>query len=378
MSSSPYTPVEISRPGQMVPSTVASPATKSFRSQHTPRDPKVEEPSTRDLADFAKSTGPEYPGQLPSAVSGVSTQPRRAKTVSTRFQPRDPVVKGASSDLIDFIREGPPGPREDGTHRIPRTIAPFRTTMDSDEINALGHAQDSGGRNSSSSNRDGSIVTKSTANSRTGLMDSTNRTAGHHSNNSNYGAAQASRRDAEDHPPPRRKQRRVRDPYAIDDDSDGEDDRGKGKPPQYEDESLIDFLRNTSPPADKEYQPLPLKLLSTNQAASMKKPLNGGFRERLKRTASTNSLNRITGARPPPTQSGPSQQDSYRSATPVRAPSPHLVKSGSRFDIYKPTQTTYAAHVERNRRKGSSPGPAEGRDEGSLSKFFSRKRRIAH
>ena len=380
MPPTPAMSVEISRPSKMEQRTPTSPATNSFRSQHKPRDPKVEKPFTRDLADFAKSTGPEDPGQLPSAVSGVSTQSRRPKSIATRFQARDPVVKGANSDLIDFIREGPPRLRGDGTHRIPRTVAPFRTTMDSDEINALGQPQDSAGRNSSSSNQDGSIVTKSTVNSRTALMDSTNRTAGNPSNSSNYGTSQGPRHDTGGHTQPKRKQRRVRDPYAIDNESNDEGDDGKGKPPQYEDESLIDFLRNTSPPPDREHQSQPL-LFTTSQVPTqaskvLKKPLNGGFRERIKRTASTNSLNRITGAKPPLPHSGPSH-NSLQSETPFMPPSPHLVQSGSRFDSYKPTQTTYAAHVERNRQKATPPGPDEGRDEGSLSKFFSRKRRIA-
>ena len=356
-----------------------SPTAKSVRSQYKPRDAKVEKPSTRDLADFAKSTGPEDPGQLPKAVSGASTQPRRSQSSATRFQARDPIVKGATSDLIDFIREGPPRGKGDGTHRIPRTVAPFRTTMDSDELNALGPLQDPAGRNSSSSNHDGSIVTKSTVNSRTGLMDSTNRTA-FPSNSSNLGASQVPKRNAEESTQPKRKQRRARDPYAIDMGSDDEIDDVSGKPPKYEDESLIDFLRNTSPSSESQFQPQPLvlssKYVATQPPNVLKKPVDGGFRERLRRTASTNSLGRNGGAKPSPsTSDGPNT--STRSGSKLRPSSPHLVQSGSRFDRYKPTQTTYAAHVERNRQRATPQGQEGGDNEGSLSRFFSRKRRVA-
>lgn len=376
----PSTSVVKARPGNSEQHPPTSPAAKSFRSQHKARDPIIERPSTRDLADFAKSTGPENPGQLSKPVSANSTQPKRTNSAVPRFQARDPVVKGASSDLIDFIREGPPRAKGDGAHRIPRTVAPFRNTMDSDDINALGPPPDPAGRTSGSSNRDGSIVTKSTVNSRTGLIDSTNRTPVIPANSSNYGAAQAPKRTMGGQAQPKRKQRRVRDPYAIDIDSDDEIENVVSKPPKYEEESLMDFLRNTSPPPNQEHQPQPL-LLSTNQMALQgqkmaKKPASSGFRERLKRTTSTNSLNRLTGSRPAPGPSSPSH-NSVRSGTPVRPPSPHLSKSGSRFDSYKPTQTTYAAHVERNRQKAAGQGLDDGRDEGSLSKFFSRKRRVA-
>lgn len=357
-----------------------SPGAKSVRSQYQPRDPKIEKPSTGDLADFAKSTGPEDPGQLPKAVARVPAQTRRANSTATRFQARDPIVKGASSDLIDFIREGPPRANGDGTHRIPRTVAPFRTTMDSDELNALEPPQDLARRGSGSSNQDGSIVTKSTVNSRTGLIDSTNRKPLNSANTSNLASSQVSKNYAIEAAQPKRKQRRVRDPYAIDMGSDDEIDDGLGKPPKYEEESLMDFLRNSSPPPESKQQPQPL-ILSANYMAAQpqrtpKKPAQGGFRERLKRTASTNSLSRHGGAKSSPASSD-RPPTLNRTGSQIRPLSPHLVQSGSRFDSYKPTQTTYAAHVERNRQKEPTQGLDDGRDEGSLSRFFSRRRRVA-
>jgi hypothetical protein len=379
VASNTHTPVSAgaSKPGKVRQASPASPMAKSVRSQQRARDPQVEKTSTRDLADFAKSTGPEDSGQLPKAVSTVSDQPKRAKSQGPRFQARDPVVKGASSDLIDFIREGPPRGKGDGTHRISRTVAPFRRTMDSDEMSALGPPADLVNRNSGSSNQDGSIVTKSTVNSRTGLMDTTKRAAFNPSNSSNLGSVQVSRPSPAGPSQPKRKQRRVADPYAIDFGSDDEIVGGLGKPPKYEEESLIDFLRNTSPPSESQTQPQPLVFSTPPQTAkTAKKQAEGGFRDRLKRSASTNSLSRNGGAR-----SSPYLQDgsnaSTRSGNQLRPSSPHLVQSGSRFDRYKPTQTTYAAHVERNRQQAAAQGMDDDKDESGLSRFFSRKRRVA-
>lgn len=375
------TPIGVSWPASIEEQSPHSPVARSIRSQHRPRDPKVEKSSVRDLADFAKSTGPEDAEQLPKAVSAVSAQPRRTKSSASRFQARDPVVKGASSDLIDFIREGPPRAKGDGMHRIPRTVAPFRTTMDSDELNSIGPTpQDLAGSASGWSNQNDSVVTKSSANSRTGLIDMTNRTAHDPSNSSNIGASRLTKPNTAEPTQPRRKERRVRDPYAVDNGSDGEIDEGVGRPPEYEEESLVDFLRNTSPPPESQFQPHPL-LLSKNYMAAqginvLKKPVHGGFRERLKRNASTNSLGRSGGPGP---SSSPSGQllTTPRSSTQVRPSSPHLSQSGSRFDSYKPTQATYAAHVERNRQKVAAQGLNGGKEEGGLSKFFMRKRKVA-
>jgi hypothetical protein len=358
-----------SKPGKAQHASPASPMAKPVRSQQRARDPQVEKSSTRDLADFAKSTGPEDLGQLPKAVSSVPDQPQRAKSQGPRFLARDPVVKGASSDLIDFIREGPPRGKGDGTHRISRAVAPFRTTMDSDEISALGPPADPANRNSGSSNQDGSIVTKSTVNSRTGLMDTTKRGAFNPSNSSNLGSVQVSKPFQAGPPQPKRKQRRVADPYAIDFGSDEEIVEGLGKPPQYQEESLIDFLRNTGPPSESQNQPQPLVFSTPPPTAKLlKKQAEGGFRDRLKRSASTNSIGRNSGA-----------NSSTRSGNQLRPSSPHLVQSGSRFDRYKPTQTTYAAHVERNRHQAAAAAHAQedDRDESGLSRFFSRKRRVA-
>jgi hypothetical protein len=359
-----------------------SPAPGSARVHYQARDAKIEKPSTRDLADFAKSTGPNDTEQLPQLVSANPGPPRRTKSAAPRFQARDAKVQGSNSDLIDFIRQGPPRAKGDTTHRIPRTVVPFRTTMDSDEFNGLTAAND-GGRYSGSSNQDDSILTKSTATSRTGLIDSTSRTPSNPVNSSHLGVGAGPRRkgpQGSQGPQPQRKQRRVKDPYAVDLESDDEIDDGLGKAGKVEEESLIDFLRNTSPPPESQYQPQPLIFSSNAHAGQasnlLKKPIGGGLRERLKRTASTNSLGRAGGGKGSSSTSEPFNASGGRGKQ-RRPSSPHLVQSGSRADSFKPTQATYAAHIERNRQRPSEHDVEEGKDEGALSKFFSRKRRIA-
>ena len=351
-------------------------AARSPRSQYLPRDAKIENSSLRDLADFAKSTGPDGPAQLPRVVSSP-TQPKRSKTsTSSRYQAREPVIKGPNSELIDFIREGPP--RIDGSHRIPRTVAPFRTTMDSDELNTLAPSHSSGGRHSESSNQDGSIVTKSTVTSRTGLMESTNRRTSNYVSNTNQPSSQAAKNGVHEREGPQRKQRRVRDPYAIDLDSDDEMDDAFSPPPRFEEESLIDFLRNSSPPNQNSPQPLLLSssnkhIAAQSQLNSAKKPApSNGLRGKIKRSASTHSVTRNGDSRP--SKASPPAQNSSRTGKPGTSGAPPTV-NGSRYDPYRSTETTYSPQADKSRQKPANIGPDSGKDDG-LSKFFSRKRRV--
>ena len=114
-----------------------------------------------DLAEFISSTAPpgsydqlsvrSAPGvnwhrgmngtarnasdSIPSAGTFISL-PRRTESSSGRskLQARDAAVPRGDgiSDLIDFVRSGPQLEKEN--HRIPRTVAPFRTTLDSDQM----------------------------------------------------------------------------------------------------------------------------------------------------------------------------------------------------------------------------------------------------
>ena len=290
---------------------------RSSRSHNVqPREATIDRHTTRDLADFAKSTGPETAAQLPRSLksrllrssvdetaraetptrmnnSGGRSSPTKhqglfrhsssAARTGPRLQARDPTLSRAeeSSDLIDFIREGPPRDPREGTHRIPRTVAPFRTTMDSEEMNGVASPKDRDllTRTSMTSTQDSSTVAKSmqsSTNSRTALLENNNRATPKQTNGT--GSAPVDRSfglnaNVEDTMQPKRKQRRVRDPYAIDTDSEEEEEQEQSTPrakPQQREESLIDFLRNTSPPPESRFQPQPLMVSDVQKARAAK------------------------------------------------------------------------------------------------------------
>src|SRR5204863_1658795 len=125
-----------------------------------------------------------------------------------------------------FLREGPPGDR---APRIPRVGPPLRTTAGSDECLTTGSARidkDTVTQSSAASTHEDSAVTNSSFNSRTALLDSTNRS----SNRTDVHTSSAMPHAGSNVYPQRsdsmpiRKRRVVRDPYAIDSDSEDEFD----------------------------------------------------------------------------------------------------------------------------------------------------------
>lgn len=415
-----------------------------------PRSAKVGDTRTlqdlRDFADFAKSTGPSGPDELPRSiasrsgksrvsndtvtgpVSPIGPTPRKDSIPAVRRQPSDSAAQarknlfrlqaraptvpaGEQSDLIDFIREGPP--RGGGSHRIPRTVAPFRTTMDSDDIQALGSPRDKDGmpRTSLASTQDSSVVTKSmhsSFNSRTGLLDPTERNNQKAMNGaaaSTSGNVTSGPNDRDDIRP-KRKQRRVRDPYAIDTDSEDED----FAPHVEREESLVDFLRSTAPPPGSD--PSPVLAQSNGQARPRQQSVGSEtMRNKILRKTSLSGLSqRPNASANGAIRSKSNDQYSAPQANNARPESPHLAQNGSRFDSYRPTQPTYAPHVDRNRaQKAPTPGvirpggvhtatsdladffrntapppettrsyvPSPPREESGFAKFFSRRRRVA-
>ncbi|KAJ6099613.1 hypothetical protein N7467_001148 [Penicillium canescens] len=240
------------------------------------REARVPADATREFADFIKAPGaPNAPSQPKTSTSVERAQPVRPPSSRStasrgnrpRLEARSAETSGSqTSELIDFIREGPP---MSGAHRIPRTVAPFRNTIDSDDLqidNTPGHTTSS----SIASTGNGSTPNKSLTSlgSRTGLLDS----------NRNKASASGSAPASED-PAPQRKQRRVRDPYAIDDDDDEyleELLKLESKPkPKREEESLMDFLRSAPPPPESEKPPVPF---SVNTVASNARTRSGMVR----------------------------------------------------------------------------------------------------
>ena len=254
------------------------------------REARLQRESLSDFAEFIRSTGP--PGEAPSPISGAiggapaggnaftramgppsssasastrnvsaplsapkqSIDSSRASTSTSRarLQAREAAVarRDDNSDLIDFIRRGPPSTA--GNPRIPRTVAPFRSTMDSDQMSTAigGKAVDAQIRDldvRGSETSDYSSVTSQSA-----LLKNKNLPG--------KGASGGGHRGDPDMPMPPRKSRRVRDPYAFDfSDEEGileeEIPSPSSRPPARE-ESLADFLKNYPPPPEPPVQPL--------------------------------------------------------------------------------------------------------------------------
>ncbi|KMU78698.1 hypothetical protein CISG_01738 [Coccidioides immitis RMSCC 3703] len=364
-----------------------------------PRDARAEVKSVREFANFIKHTGPgpnsmkHTPIVIPSSIrqSNMShdfTSMASPSPVSSRAQssmsgylsrPNRPRLEARpavapkdnqTSELIDFIREGPP---RDGSHRIPRTVAPFRTTMDSDDFHSLSPTRldrDTFTHSSIASTQDDSVAARSfnsSFNSRTGLLEAVSQ------GNNRPVRPQAQLHSVLDSPvdevrEPVRSRRRVRDPYAIDTDSEDEFDE-QPRRPQKKEESLMDFLRNVPPPPTNDEPP---QLLSVNmRAANAMQPV----KPRSKSTASTmkSRLMRTTSTDKAPksklSRSSLRSQKSFATnpvtTTPADAPAlPSLHTTTSsvssqysfRQEPYAPNVTTYPAHVDRLR-NGYNMGP---------------------
>jgi hypothetical protein len=411
----------------------------SKRRPGEPRDAKVEASTSRDLADYLRSTGPESEQQLPRAVisrpatspSQPPLSPRQAalypdngeqirtttkangpgplrspdmsaaggKTFSAtspkpsgapRFVPRDAQISNTAttSALADFIREGPP--RAAGDHRIPRTVAPFRTTRDSDDLNGLASTEkDQPGRSSAASTHNSSMVSQSvpsSTSSHTALLDRSKKAKpGPSANNGTSTASSRSQPGAKD-ATPKRKQRRVRDPYAIDDSDDDLEEVATLKPKRDE-ESLIDFLRNSAPQPSMTAQPIVSASSSSVPRTLKKKNSSSAVKERIRNTTipGANRKNSAPAAELP----------AYSRGSVARAESPHLSQSGSKLDSYKPTQPTHAAHIDRVRaarvngpvsrsaehlpngeQSRAARSPNTTKDENGFKAFFSRKKSV--
>ncbi|KIW11496.1 hypothetical protein PV08_10796 [Exophiala spinifera] len=357
--SQPPLPVNTRPPSSSIVPQSASSSPKPKNPLGEPRDPRMTRNNIRDLADYARSTGPENEMQLPKALVARPGTAQNTDSVAPvndvnekrpltspekpanrlKFQARDARAPrtAESSDLIDFIREGPP--RAPGEHRIDRRVAPFRTTMDSDDLNALAPPPelDANGRRSEGSGVESAVTVKSmpsSMSSRTGLLDSTNRAAGKATN----GISSRQPVIPETDGIPKRNRRKVRDPYAIDfsdeEDEEMDDDLFPSKR-KTDEESLVDFLRNTAPGPGMATQPILGAVASLSQDEAQGD---------LRRQSSTSKLKEYL-------QGSTQSRNGTSTGKPngARAESPHLTQIGSKMDKYRPTQVTHAPHVDRNR-----------------------------
>jgi hypothetical protein len=251
------------------------------------------------------------------ATGSTTTIPRRSESSAgrVRLQARDAAVpRGDSiSDLIDFVRSGPQLDRQ--SHRIPRTVAPFRTTMDSDQMSGAvgGKAIDaslSDERYSQATisvypSAEGSVTSQSnlikqnkesSATAQSALMENNANKSWSTQNNSGYSTFE------EEDRMPTRKTRRVRDPYAIDlSDEDEEDFAAASRPKPVQEESLADFLRSVPPPPEpvitSVFDNVPRPASSTTVK---KKSSTPSFMSRFTRTNSSSNITPQKSAENPP------------------------------------------------------------------------------
>ncbi|KXL47529.1 hypothetical protein M433DRAFT_536 [Acidomyces richmondensis BFW] len=323
------------------------------RSGFMAREPRVQTESTRDFADFIRSTGPSKDPIITPLVSNANRSttslnsmrsarvngPSRSSSIASQdrskslprlgveledvppvptlpnkskinMQPRGAKGTGGNnSELIDFIRSGP---EQIGQHRIPRAVAPFRSTMDSDQLKEISDSITgdgtpdmglSGGISTTGSQSSMKASTARTSvNSRSQLLnngvDSTVHPA-HSGMPQRLGSAMAESEDGI----PGRKRYRNKDPYAIDL-SDDEDDLLTALPKtKRQEESLIDFLNSMEPP--KENAPCPLIDPNSAQARNL-----------MARARASSTNTKYTGAGPSSDSIGPRTRSMQSSGGP--------------------------------------------------------------
>lgn len=275
---------------------------KSTMAKPMAREPRIQGESMRDFADFIRSTGPapgdERPVQPFVALNGAGPKPSNgssssisglSRKTSTRqgpshshsgsgvgegpsakprvhMEPRSPAgQRSGNDDLIDFIRQGPPG-SNNGQHRIPRAVAPFRTTVDSDQFERMldenGNIESTYGSQVSTNSKHST----QTSNSRTGLIPKQSVVQPAYSNTPQKLSGSLSGAE----PQIQRTRRRIKDPYAIDTDDEDEDlltALPKSSKPPQRDESMMDFLNSMDPPSNNQPQPF---ILSPETIAAAK------------------------------------------------------------------------------------------------------------
>lgn len=459
LAANPINIVKATEPTRPAPESKATPAkttsrpSMSYSHSSVARAARANSESTRDFADFLRSTGPNQAGlaeaqasqqqtgppvaaprpinalpavsrpvsgpgpkkitkQNPSSPSqhteplpsttpvimGEAAGPFPVKKRLPKLQARDATFSTeTSSDLIDFIRQGP-SDRSEGRLRLPRTGDPARSFGDTNGITRGINGRPSEGDNprlSVASTQLSSVPSKSahSVNSRTGLLEtgSPTRDARHKIS----GSLENRQGPHDEAPQPIRKRHRNKDPYAIDTDSEGDDD--PRVPPHKVEESLIDFLNSVAPPSQSSTSntlahgsmpsksPAPLKNQYPNmrdrltrsgvsgakstvvpKEAPMGTPSITRGKNEARQLATTTTPSNVQASqtistsksssrgRPDTTRANPGNV--IRSQAPQLPPlnpretSPHLISQvGRKLDSYKITHPTYAAHVDRER-----------------------------
>ena len=345
------------------------------------REPQVQTESTRDFADWIRSTGPSKeqevrpvminpasksttslqsvrssqiygaPGNRASRSSSLISQAPQERTKSltqsTMYRENIPPVptvpsksshdkrsmqarspngeSNGKSEMIDFIRSGPD---QNGENRIPRSVAPFRSTMDPDQLKEMGDRINGNKPMELRLNTNiGAAPSLPSARSQSSLAPPP---ASRHPANTRAGALLARDANSMIHPAfangqgalspleneatPQRKRHRNKDPYALDLDNDS-DHLGALPIPKRQEESLADFLDNNEPPKDNAPRPL-----VTRGSAPPKSALN---KSRASSVASQRSANpngvEVAGARTKSLLNSPSPRPSSSGARSVQS-----------------------------------------------------------
>ena len=342
------------------------------RSGLVAREPQVMTASTRDFADFIRSTGPDREQEVKrihtsrsvnsfhsmrstgrsQSVGAGSIQRERTKSMthsnmvaenippvpkmpsdSSRVSKGPPLqarsATGAatgSKDLINFIRDGPD---EKGSHRISRSVAPFRNTMDSDQFGEMGGDFASGAL-PSKPNTDVNGVSPSHGRSTSNTPSQSQQTPVYRTIPSPTENVPAQRPAAVPEPGDGRKRYRNKDPYALpSDDEDHDDDDGDDddedfltalprKTQRSKEESFVDFLRNNEPPTNNAPR-------SISSAAAIAN-LNKG---RQSTTTTDASATQSTSNTSPPSNFSPSNLNSTPRAPPAPPTVPKLEARGA-------------------------------------------------
>ncbi|ROV96302.1 hypothetical protein VMCG_07646 [Cytospora schulzeri] len=297
------------------------------------RDARVPRESMVEFAEFIRATGPPgadagppvplkrnlslmnkrtAPSPAPSSkMSADYGRPSMSSSIGrARLQARDATVDTSNdkSDLIDFIRRGPPS---SGNPHIPRTVAPFRTTMDSDQL-----ASAVGGKAMDATLPDIHDTRYSQASTNVTDLSATSVQSSINSQSALLGrkqvAGQTSAPFEEEDMMPQRKQRRVRDPYAIDfSDEEEEDDdfepQPRAKAQQPKEESFLDFLNSEPPPPPSA--PVPFNIPRTQSShEQMQVPKKKASAPSLIARFRQNSSSGISGGAKSPTSPARSQK----------------------------------------------------------------------
>ena len=386
------------------PLTTSGSAQKISRmSASLARDARVPTESTAEFAEFIKSTGPPGDtrpapvrvtnGQNVVAKQGIES-PRASMLNRPRYLPRDAVVDTrADNDLIDFIRQGPPGSAP--TRNLPRHLA-------SDQMSSAIHGRPL--EPTIPEVRNSQASTNMTENSMPSMQSSVNSSSALLKKNA---PLRANKMFDEDDVMPKRTRRGPRDPYAIDfsdeEDEDDEDFIVTSKPPPKKEESLAEFLRNYEPPPEPVTRPIsqkmPKKKSSAPSLISMSRLLRSGSKDLgnhgapISPATESRSLSSRTGGRGfiPIQVNMPAGYDKYgpidtsagRSRQPSAAASLGKVpmkKFEPRAAVPSSTQTADLAAFLReseppsNMRVARSPPPDEPTN---FSKVFSRRKKSA-